>query len=138
MSNRKALVLITTSIDQVQCITGEGIYNAPEAWPNCTETVSCGTPVEPTVNGSRTWIKGEQDQVFRVLQVWSKKIQVRLKFLSSSSILGSIYLSLYLLYEDDNSLFQIAIKIFDKTFSMTLCISGHLITSLIFYIFQLL
>ena len=44
-------------------MTGEGIYNIPPTWPNCTETVVCGSPPEPTVNGSRIWVQGEPDSV---------------------------------------------------------------------------
>ena len=48
-----------TYID-VECITDVGEYNTPVrqggSWPNCTETVICGLPPEPPVNGTRTWI----------------------------------------------------------------------------------
>ena len=60
-----------TYID-VECLTGVGEYNIPEKvgdawpskwlvsngniWPNCTETVICGLPPDPPVNGSRIWI----------------------------------------------------------------------------------
>ena len=43
-------------------MTGEGIYNVPSAWPNCTETVLCGEPPETTVNGSRIW-HNQENQV---------------------------------------------------------------------------
>ena len=36
-------------------MTNEGIYGVPAAWPNCTETVLCGPPPLPTINGSITW-----------------------------------------------------------------------------------
>ena len=42
-------------------MTGEGIYAVPEQWPNCTETVLCGPPVEPTINGSRIWLNQENE-----------------------------------------------------------------------------
>ena len=48
-----------TYID-VPCITDVGEYNTPvrqnNTWPNCTQTVVCGLPPEPPVNGSRIWI----------------------------------------------------------------------------------
>ena len=43
---------------QVDCIDFVGEYNTPvkqgESWPNCTETVVCGQPPEPPINGTRT------------------------------------------------------------------------------------
>ena len=46
----------------VTCLN-TGLYDVP-AWPNCTETVSCGPPPEAPVNGSRIWLNGTEDQVF--------------------------------------------------------------------------
>ena len=44
----------------VKCKGPVGEYETPfklsNEWPNCTETVVCGNPPEPPVNGSRTWI----------------------------------------------------------------------------------
>ena len=44
----------------VTCIANEGVYNTPllqgNSWPNCTETVACGQPPQPPVNGTRTWL----------------------------------------------------------------------------------
>ena len=37
----------------VECLHIVGTYNIPEVWPNCTHTVNCGHPPQPTVNGSR-------------------------------------------------------------------------------------
>ena len=52
------------SID-VECLTDVGEYNTPvrqgETWPNCTETVVCGVPPDPPVNGSRTWLNGAEE-----------------------------------------------------------------------------
>ena len=44
----------------VSCLAGVGEYNTPviqgASWPNCTETVVCGQPPLPPVNGSRVWL----------------------------------------------------------------------------------
>ena len=44
----------------VACIANDGVYNTPvlqgNTWPNCTETVVCGQPPQPPVNGTRTWL----------------------------------------------------------------------------------
>ena len=48
-------------------MTGEGKYAIPDAWPNCTETVACGSPPDKPFNGSVTWILGAQDDVSRQL-----------------------------------------------------------------------
>ena len=44
----------------VTCLTGLGEYNTPVRtgglWPNCTDTVRCGQPPQPPLNGSREWI----------------------------------------------------------------------------------
>ena len=52
----------------VECLTDIGEYNTPvrqgNSWPNCTQTVVCGVPPDPPVNGSRTWLYGaEEDQM---------------------------------------------------------------------------
>ena len=44
-------------------MAGEGIYAIPTQWPNCTETVWCGPPPEPTVNGSRIWLNQEYEVI---------------------------------------------------------------------------
>ena len=45
---------------EVQCIDIIGEYNTPikqgDLWPNCTETVICGQPPEPPINGTITWL----------------------------------------------------------------------------------
>lgn len=50
---------------KVQCINDVGEYNTPirqgGQWPNCTQTVVCGQPPEPPVNGSRTWLQPAAD-----------------------------------------------------------------------------
>ena len=48
---------------KVQCITNEAIYNVPDTWPNCTETVDCGIPPEKPTGGSITWLNGTEHQV---------------------------------------------------------------------------
>ena len=44
----------------VSCLAGVGEFNTPvrrgASWPNCTETVVCGQPPLPPVNGSRVWL----------------------------------------------------------------------------------
>ena len=44
----------------VNCINVIGEYDTPvrnsEVWPNCTQTVVCGAPLEPPVNGSIQWL----------------------------------------------------------------------------------
>ena len=49
----------------VACIANEGVYNTPvkqgDKWPNCTETVVCGQPPVPPVNGTRTWLSPAQE-----------------------------------------------------------------------------
>ena len=30
-------------------------------WPNCTQTVVCGQPPLPTVNGTRTWLGNAEE-----------------------------------------------------------------------------
>ena len=49
----------------VTCTDVIGEYNTPIVqgilWPNCTQTVICGDPLEPPVNGSRTWLYGEPE-----------------------------------------------------------------------------
>ena len=44
----------------VSCLAGVGEFNTPVrqggSWPNCTETVVCGQPPLPPVNGSRVWL----------------------------------------------------------------------------------
>ena len=49
----------------VTCTDVIGEYNTPmvqgSLWPNCTQTVICGDPLEPPVNGSRTWLYGEPE-----------------------------------------------------------------------------
>ena len=44
----------------VQCTDVTGEYNTPvkqgKLWPNCTETVFCGQPPKPPVNGTITWL----------------------------------------------------------------------------------
>ena len=42
----------------VWCVENEGVYDIPASWPNCTETVVCGQPPQPPVNGSRLWLAG--------------------------------------------------------------------------------
>ena len=37
----------------VTCLNVVGTYDIPEEWPNCTRTVNCVEPPQPTVNGSR-------------------------------------------------------------------------------------
>ena len=47
----------------VKCLTS-GIYEIPIKWPNCTKTVSCGTPPLKPENGTITWlVQGTQNQV---------------------------------------------------------------------------
>ena len=45
---------------QVTCINNIGMYNTPirenKLWPNCTQTVVCGAPLDPPLNGTREWI----------------------------------------------------------------------------------
>ena len=48
---------------KVQCISNEGIYNVPQSWPNCTETVDCGPPPSMPVDGSITWLNGTKNEV---------------------------------------------------------------------------
>ena len=54
----------TEDFIEVECLT-IGEYNTPvrqgETWPNCTETVVCGVPPDPPVNGSRTWLNGAEE-----------------------------------------------------------------------------
>ena len=44
----------------VACLVDVGEYDTPvrqgNSWPNCTETVLCGPPPLPPVNGSRAWL----------------------------------------------------------------------------------
>ena len=44
----------------VACLVDVGEYDTPvrqgNSWPNCTETVLCGPPPLPPVNGSREWL----------------------------------------------------------------------------------
>ena len=44
-------------------MTGEGKYAVPDAWPNCTKTVSCSSPPDKPLNGTILWIQGVQDDV---------------------------------------------------------------------------
>ena len=37
----------------VECVHIVGTYDTPSVWPNCTHTVNCGQPPEPSINGSR-------------------------------------------------------------------------------------
>ena len=50
---------------QVDCIDFVGEYDTPvkqgKSWPNCTETVLCGQPPEPPVNGTITWLSPAVD-----------------------------------------------------------------------------
>ena len=51
----------------VECINEVGEYNTPvrngNVWPNCTETVLCGKPPDPPINGTRTWMSpASEDQ----------------------------------------------------------------------------
>ena len=49
----------------VECLTDIGEYNTPvrqgDSWPNCTQTVVCGIPPDPPVNGSRIWLYGAEE-----------------------------------------------------------------------------
>ena len=49
----------------VSCVDQVGEYNTPVkaggVWPNCTETVLCGQPPPPPVNGTREWISPGQE-----------------------------------------------------------------------------
>ena len=48
----------------VKCIDVIGEYDTPvrnsELWPNCTQTVICGQPLEAPVNGSVEWLPPAQ------------------------------------------------------------------------------
>ena len=50
---------------KVYCINVIGEYNTPvrqgSTWPNCTNTVLCGQPPDPPVNGSITWLSPSQE-----------------------------------------------------------------------------
>ena len=37
----------------VACLNVLGTYDIPDVWPNCTETVRCGQPPDPTPDGTR-------------------------------------------------------------------------------------
>ena len=54
----------------VQCLE-TGLYNIPEEWPNCTETVSCGPPPTTPINGSIIWLNGTENEV-RISQLFVK------------------------------------------------------------------
>ncbi len=55
----------TKDFIDVECLTDVGEYNTPvrqgQSWPNCTQTVVCGVPPDPPVNGSRTWLNGAEE-----------------------------------------------------------------------------
>ena len=54
----------TKTESSIRCLTS-GEYNIPDEWPNCTETVSCGKPLDPPVGGTIEWITGsENDDVY--------------------------------------------------------------------------
>ena len=38
----------------------DGTYSYPLTWPQCSETISCGTPPSVPVNGSQIWINGTE------------------------------------------------------------------------------
>ena len=40
-----------------------GMYDVPD-WPNCTETVTCGPPPQPPINGSIIWLNGTEGEVY--------------------------------------------------------------------------
>ena len=48
---------------KVQCMAGEGTYNVPQSWPNCTETVNCGPHPKPPEGGSIVWLNGTSNKV---------------------------------------------------------------------------
>ena len=50
----------TKTEHSIRCLP-DGVYQLPSIWPNCTETVSCGTPINPPENGTITWIHGAID-----------------------------------------------------------------------------
>ena len=57
----------------VECQIDTGIYLIPDAWPNCTETVTCGLPPSPPAGGSIIWINGTENEVnFRFPKVTNK------------------------------------------------------------------
>ena len=49
------LKLESTDFLKVGCGV-DGNYAYPSPWPQCSETISCGTPPSLPVNGSRTWL----------------------------------------------------------------------------------
>ena len=50
----------------VKCLTS-GTYDIPTVWPNCTKTVSCGTPPAKPDNGRISWLVGTENQVMSLL-----------------------------------------------------------------------
>ena len=57
----------------VQCQTDTGIYLIPNAWPNCTETVTCGPPPSPPEGGTIIWMNGTENEVnFRLPKLTNK------------------------------------------------------------------
>ena len=40
----------------------DGYLRYPDPWPQCSETVHCGSPPDAPVNGSRTWLNGQENQ----------------------------------------------------------------------------
>jgi len=47
----------------VKCKT-DGEYEYPQIWPQCSETISCGSPPEALANGTIKWIKGVENNTF--------------------------------------------------------------------------
>ncbi len=47
----------TKTEHSIRCLP-DGVYQLSATWPNCTQTVSCGPPINPPENGTITWIHG--------------------------------------------------------------------------------
>ena len=41
-----------------------GDFEYPEIWPQCFETVSCDSPPNVPINGTREWVKGAVNETF--------------------------------------------------------------------------